>query len=692
LLLAASELAAFRAAAQGERDRLGQAVDAAKAQVQAIEATLAERDRAHAAEISQLRDTLERQIGQREQAWSQFSEGLRERITKLAAAEAQHAHDVEEQTSLRRQLHDAREKVESTEHTRAELEKRLSASEEAFALAAAELQKVRDDVVLLTEQCAEVSRELSATAALCAQLQVERRLVDTKLSEADTQRTRMEDELSAMATQLRDLRIEREDLLTKAQDLRVLTEKHSELGAESSLKSQAIESQQKRIEELMNTERNHEALKKEHAELEAQSEDQLRKLQTQDKQLEELARASQELEALRRLFVEVERRVEGMSEELVNERSRAYDLERTREQAAELKLEISRLERERDELRQDYTQADTARRVLEPVREEAARLRDVCTKLEAQLTETRMHLDVANQSSSDATADKDAAEWQLQEARKLEEAARARVRGAEADVIAAHRERDQVRASVEVRQTEINELEQRLASQRAELDELMQSRWGALDSEKQRSVKLRAELDQARAEIARLRGVQGGATLPPQLQHAPAGTASAPLPSQTATPPPATQLGAAIAREMSHHHSARDAEELSDETLADEPRSSTSSVRNSERPRMSADAAEVDELEELDPAEIEEEVRERLDSLGPTPARSIEAGIEGMLNADPARTLPPRQPANDVQPPKQRRRRGETAYSVNQVEEEDVYGTGRMARPGRSEGGGRGGR
>ena len=216
LLLAASELAAFRAAAQVERERLTQAVEAAKAQAQAIEEKLAERERAHAAELAELRELLQSQIAKRESAWAEFSAGLRERLTNLAAAQQQHAQDMEEQSSLRRQLHAAREQIETKNQTQAELEKRLSASEEAFALAAAELQKSRDDVVLLTEQCAEVSRELSATAALGSQLQVERKLMDTKLSEADAHRSRMEDELSTMATQLRDLRIESEDLLTKS--------------------------------------------------------------------------------------------------------------------------------------------------------------------------------------------------------------------------------------------------------------------------------------------------------------------------------------------------------------------------------------------------------------------------------------------------------------------------------------------
>ena len=144
LLLAASELAAFRVTAQAERDRLNQAVEAAKAQVKAIEATLGERESQHAAEVAELRELIDKQLGQRESAWAQFSEGVRERLSNLAAAQAQHAQDMEEQSSLRRQLHNTREQVEASQQTQAELEKRLGASEEAFALAAQEKSTVQN--------------------------------------------------------------------------------------------------------------------------------------------------------------------------------------------------------------------------------------------------------------------------------------------------------------------------------------------------------------------------------------------------------------------------------------------------------------------------------------------------------------------------------------------------------------------
>jgi chromosome segregation ATPase len=630
LLLAASELSAFRAAAQVERDRLGQVAEAAKAQTHALQAQLEERERVHAAQVAQLRELVESQMAQRESAWAGFSEGLQQRLANLAAAQAQHEADMEEQSSLRRQLHAARAQLESSHQTQFELEKRLSASEEAFALAAGELQKTRDDVVLLTEQCAEVSRELSATAALCAQLQVERRLMDTKLGEAEGQRTRLEGELGSLASQLRDLRMERDELLGRAAELKALLEKHTALEAEAGRLLQTVQAQQLRIDELTRASRELDSLRAQHAGLQAHAEEQRQTLQHQQGRLEELTRASHELEALRGLLGEVELRVETLRDELATEKTRAKDLERVREELHDVQVELSRAQRERDELRGEYAQAQAARNLLEPLRDEVARLRSAYAKLEARHGETRAQLDTASQAAADANAEKEAAEWRLAETRKLEATARARVKDAEADVAAARRERDQVRASVESRQSELADLEQRLADQRAEFDELTQTRWTMLDNEKQRSAKLKAELEQARAELSRLRGV-GGTERPPMMRPTPV-------------------------------------------------------VSSSEAPEEA-----IEDYEMLD---FEDEVRARVDSLGPIPAKSIDAGLGAVLQGQnpQAKTLPPRQPANDVTSDALPVRPGSTAYSVTEVEPEDVFGTGSMPRPGRSEGGGRGGR
>jgi hypothetical protein len=214
-----------------------------------------------------------------------------------------------------------------------------------------------------------------------------------------------------------------------------------------------------------------------------------------------------------------------------------------------------------------------------------------------------------------------------------------------------------------------------------------------LDSEKQRAQKLRSELDQARAELARYRGSPLPAVTPSLAAQLAAASQPAPepvLPANAVTAPPQRPV-------------ASEGEEIvgqSEPPIAERPSRQQAVGQFAASAATASDDDAEELLEDLEPLDIEDEVRERLDALGPTPAasapppapaRSIEAGIDAMLNADPNRTLPPRPPANDVQPPTPKRRRGETAYSVSQVEEEDVYGTGRMPKPSR-EGGGRGGR
>jgi hypothetical protein len=171
------------------------------------------------------------------------------------------------------------------------------------------------------------------------------------------------------------------------------------------------------------------------------------------------------------------------------------------------------------------------------------------------------------------------------------------------------------------------------------------------------------------------------------MQPPAAAVPTAPLPP--AQPPMAADAASLEAAEKAARDAADDAA-FSEAGMGADRASREQAVADRTGSRDDADEL----LEDLDPLEIEDEVRERIESLGPAaaPARSIEAGIDAMLNADPGRTLPPRAPANDVQAPKQRRRRGDTAYSVNQVDEEDVYGTGRMPKPGRTESGGRSGR
>src|SRR4249919_1606580 len=100
LLLAAAELAAFRSSAQTERQRLLQNEEAAHARIAGLEDELRKQAASHAAQLTRAHGTLEEQLREREQAWVKFSDGLRERMSHLAAANERHARDVEEASEL----------------------------------------------------------------------------------------------------------------------------------------------------------------------------------------------------------------------------------------------------------------------------------------------------------------------------------------------------------------------------------------------------------------------------------------------------------------------------------------------------------------------------------------------------------------------------------------------------------------
>jgi hypothetical protein len=99
------------------------------------------------------------------------------------------------------------------------------------------------------------------------------------------------------------------------------------------------------------------------------------------------------------------------------------------------------------------------------------------------------------------------------------------------DVSAARRERDQVRSSFEkagasLPPQDVAALRAEVAQLKSELEEQSNTRWAMLDMEKQRSYKLKQELDQARAELqpalrqigqlrAELERLYPGGSLPP---------------------------------------------------------------------------------------------------------------------------------------------------------------------------------
>lgn len=466
--MAAAELAAFRATAQTERQRSQAAEEAALGRVRALEEELKKREALHAAELSRLHETLDSQLKERERAWAQFSDGLRERMANLAAAREQHARDVEEASGLRRQLHGVRTQLDAAKDAHAELERRLSASEEAVALAASELQKTRDEAATLRTRGAELARELHASASHCAQLQTETRAQATKLTEADSLRSRLEDELRAQALQLRDLRAEREQLLGKTAELATLQSAHSELEARANAQAAELDARHTRIVEL--------------------------------------TRASRELDALRALHSELELRAQSLKSELAQAEARAAELKSVQAALTELDLEYTRVKQERSKLLGQLEQAQAREQAFEYVQQEAGQLREAMVQLETTCSEQRAALEAAEQTVRAAREREAEAQKLMASAQKLESEARERIRVAEADVEAARRERDQVRSATEARLNGLSELESQLTEARTELSEHAQTRWAMLDIEKQRNAKLKAELAEAREALAALSG------------------------------------------------------------------------------------------------------------------------------------------------------------------------------------------
>jgi chromosome segregation ATPase len=188
LLLAAAELSAFRASAQAERDRLLRAQEAVRSHAQALEEQLRETESRHAAELSEARSQLELQQNDRAKAWGEFSQGLKQRIAALAGAKQQHARDLEEAGVLRDQLHQLRLQLEAAQGTNAELETRLAASEESYAVAGDAMGVAREQAAALRTQCEQLRAELTASTGSYVELQSARHAQVRKLEELEAAR------------------------------------------------------------------------------------------------------------------------------------------------------------------------------------------------------------------------------------------------------------------------------------------------------------------------------------------------------------------------------------------------------------------------------------------------------------------------------------------------------------------------
>ncbi|HEX4355835.1 MAG TPA: hypothetical protein VHZ95_23065, partial [Polyangiales bacterium] len=181
LVLAASELSAFRSSAQGERDRLQREHDSVRARVQALEEQLRQTEQRHAIEITEARSLLDLQLNERAKAWADFSRELKQRIAAVSGIKLQHQRDLEDAANLRKQVHDLRLSLEAAQGTHAELETRLAASEESYAVAAETMDRAREEAAEAIAQRETLRVELTASAGHCAELQANRQVQTRKL-------------------------------------------------------------------------------------------------------------------------------------------------------------------------------------------------------------------------------------------------------------------------------------------------------------------------------------------------------------------------------------------------------------------------------------------------------------------------------------------------------------------------------
>jgi chromosome segregation ATPase len=174
LLLAASELSAFRAIALAERERMQRAHDVTRARVQALEEQHRQGELRHANELAEARTLLEVQLGQRAKAWVEFSRDLAQRMAAVHAIKLQHAHAIEEAGAVRRQLHEVRSALEAAQARSSELEAQLAKHEESFVTTAQVLQQLRAEAARLHAQRDEAAAALDASVARQSELAAER--------------------------------------------------------------------------------------------------------------------------------------------------------------------------------------------------------------------------------------------------------------------------------------------------------------------------------------------------------------------------------------------------------------------------------------------------------------------------------------------------------------------------------------
>jgi hypothetical protein len=514
LLLAASELAAFRATAQVERERLLRADEDMRARLHALEHQLRKVETQHLTDLAEARGLLDNQLMQRAQAWDEFGRDLKQRMASLAQAEQQHALDVEETSLLRRQLHDARAELSSSREGQTELESRLSASEESFAVAAAELQKVKDDVASNVAQRAELSRELTASASHCAQLQAERRVNDERAAENEAARTGLERRVEQLSAELLDAQANLRELAQLREELSQLLPLHKALEQQAAEQAGQLMAAKAELDRLVQVSQALEQLKAAHASLQRRAEQQHGQLSEANLELARLTQVAQEHAQLSLAHKALQGRAEEGVTRLLEAQSELARLTHTSEELGQLRIAHEGMQRRAENALSQLADAQAEIVRLTQAREDLARLQlahaDIGTQLKAAEAElarmNRVTQELEALSAAHATVQQEIVVAQAELAGLRSQVAQLPVMSQEVDRLCASLEQARLQhLGLQSELTQATERMDRAARENAEAQQLAEASREAVAAAAVRVQESQADVHAARRERDQVR-------------------------------------------------------------------------------------------------------------------------------------------------------------------------------------------
>jgi chromosome segregation ATPase len=446
LFLAAQELAAFRASASAERERMAQALQEMQGRLTKLESERAETERRYTAELERTQARFEAELLERTKAWSELGRDVAQRSDGTAAAHARWQAEVERNAQLTRELNDSRLQLKAAIDTRTGLLDQFTKLEEQFTVAAVGLREAKDQGSAARGQLDRLGIELDQSIARCRQLETEARTASVKLNDRSEDCESAERALAKVKQELTEGQTRIQSLERAASELQVT---RPELERERDMRRAGAE----QIERLQ-------------GELGAQK----KKLEQTELATGEARRASDlaqsELQVLRRERDDSKREYELAKRELDRAKEHSHQMRAASERETELERQLESALKQRAERELALQrELDMARRDLETARRE--------------YSQNKHELDARTQAELEAARkDRDEARRDLAQAKRELETRYA------SDLETARRERDEARR---------------------ELEDHGSARMAMLGLEKERAAKLKAENEALREELDRTR-------------------------------------------------------------------------------------------------------------------------------------------------------------------------------------------